>query len=297
MIRKLKYSFAQGFHNFTQNGAMSAASVIIITACLALFGLYIVFGINLNYVSQQVQSQFQVDVYMMRSLGESGIRDIGDQLKKMENIKEITYVSKSEAFKELENMFADNPEATVGYDAENLNPLMASYRLSLSEFTDVDAMKKKIEAMDGVHHVNSKDDAMDTMLSTVETIRSVSLWVMLVLAGISILIISNTIRMTVFARRKEINIMKFIGATDGFIRRPFIIEGMIIGIVGALLALCIVSPLYSYFVVLVTKLLKGILELKSLLDILPIMGASFILFGGLLGAIGSWISIKKHLKV
>lgn len=297
MLRNLKYFVRQGFHNFSKNGAMSVASVIIITACLTLFGLYIVFGINVNYIGEQFQSQFQIDVYIIRGAPESQIQDIGDVLANMDNVQGIEYVSKADAFKELEELFSDTPEATVGYDAENLNPLMASYRLSLKEFTDVEAMKAKIEKIDGVDHVNSKDDVMKSMLSTVETIKFVSLWIMLVLAVISILIISNAIKMTVFARRKEINIMKFIGATDSFIRSPFIVEGMIIGFVGAIIAIGIVTCLYGYFAALMTNLLRNIIRLKTIPEVLPVMIVTFILFGAFLGAVGSWISTKKHLRV
>ncbi len=297
MLRNLKYFIRQGFHNFSKNGAMSVASVIIITACLTLFGLYIVFGINVNYIGEQFQSQFQIDVYIVRGAGQAQIQEIGDVLEKMDNVESMEYVSKADAFKELEEMFSDNPEATVGYDAENLNPLMASYRLSLKEFTDVEAMKKEIEKIDGVDHVNSKDDAMKSMLSAVETIKTVSLWTMLLLAVISILIISNAIKMTVFARRKEINIMKFIGATDSFIRSPFIVEGMIIGFVGAIIAIAIVTGLYGYFSVLMTNLLKNIIRLKTIPELLPVMIVTFLVFGGFLGAVGSWISTKKHLRV
>jgi len=297
MLRNFRYFVKQGLRNFSKNGAMSFASVVIITACLALFGLYIVFGININYMGNQFQSQFQIDVYMERNANETQIQDVGDILVAMDNVKTIEYVSKTDAFKELEEMQKDNPELLTGYDATNNNPLPASYRLTLEELADVDAMKNEISQLDGVMKVNTKDDAMKNMLSFVETVRTASFWMMLILALISILIISNAIKMTVFSRRKEINIMKFIGATDSFIRSPFIVEGIIVGFVGAILALFIVTALYSFAIPVVNGFLGGIIRLKTIPELMPVMIVTFLGFGGLLGAIGSWISTKKHLKV
>lgn len=297
MLRNFRYFVKQGLRNFSKNGAMSVASVVIITACLALFGIYIVFGININYMGSQFQSQFQIDVYLERNANQTQIQDVGDILVGMENIKSIEFVSKVDAFKELEEMQKDNPELLAGYDATTNNPLPASYRLTLEELADVEAMKDEISQLDGVMKVNTKDDAMKNMLSFIDTVRSVSLWMMLILALISILIISNAIKMTVFSRRKEINIMKFLGATDSFIRSPFIVEGIIIGFVGAILSTIIVTALYGFITPVVNGFLGGIIRIKTIPEILPVMIAMFVVFGGLLGAIGSWLSTKAHLKV
>ncbi len=297
MLRNFKYFIKQGFSNFSKNGAMSIASVVIITACLTLFGLYLVFGININFMGSQFQSKFQIDVYMNRDANEVQIQDVGVALEKIDNIKSIKYVSKEEAFAELEEMQKDNPQLLAGYDATNYNPLPASYRLTLEELADVDEIRAEVLKLNGVQKVNTKDDAMDKLLSFVENVRSASFWMMIILALISILIISNAIKMTVFSRRKEINIMKFIGATDSFIRSPFIVEGMIVGFVGAIFALIIVTTLYGLAAPGINGFLGGIIRLKNINEILPVMIATFIGFGGLLGAIGSWLSTIRHLKV
>ncbi len=297
MLRNFKYFIKQGFSNFSKNGAMSVASVVIITACLTLFGLYLVFGININFMGSQFQSQFQIDVYMYRSANEAQIQDVGDVLVGLENVKSVEFVSKEDAFKELEEMQKDNPEILAGYDAVNNNPLPASYRLTLEELADADAIRDKVSQLDGVEKVNTKDDAMDNMLSFVDKVRTISFWMMIILAFISILIISNAIKMTVFSRRKEINIMKFIGATDSFIRSPFIVEGIIVGFVGAILALGIVTALYGFAMPSVNGFLGGIIRLKTIPELLPVMVITFVGFGGILGAVGSWISTIRHLKV
>lgn len=276
---------------------MSLASVIIVTACLIIFGTYLVFGLNLNYIGEQFKSQFEIRVYIELDTPENRIAQIGKQLESLENVNKVTYISKKDAFREAQDIFKDMPEALLGYEEDGRNPLSASYKLTMKELANVDALTEQIEKIPGVKNVENHKSTMENMLKTTNIVQQVSLLLMILLAIISVLIISNAIKITVFARRKDINIMKVIGATDNFIRIPFVIEGIMIGLTGAVLATIIILPSYGCFIDFIRSLLRDMLLLKAVNDLFGIITGSFLFIGILLGAVGSAIAVKKHLKV
>lgn len=296
-FHNIRYFFREGFKSFFVNGVMSIASVIIVTACLAIFGTYLIFGINVNYIGSQFKSQFDVQVSIQPDTSNARISEIGKEITAMENVDNVTYISKADAFKELKDMFKDNPDALVGLDENKANPLGAYYKVTMKELANMEALVKQIKQLPDVQDVFGNKDTMENILKTTDIIRNVSLWLMLILAVISILIISNAIKMTVFARRRDINIMKFVGATDGFIRTPFMIEGILIGLVGAIVAIFVILPAYGYFMSFISSMLKGMIALKTVNDMMEVIIYSFIGIGALLGAIGSIIAVKKHLRV
>lgn len=296
-LSNIGYFIKQGVKSFLKNGVMSLASVIIVTACLAIFGTYLVFGLNINYIGEQFKSQFEIQVYVLRDTPDERVEEIGKQLEAYENVEGMVYISKEEAFRELEEIFKDKPEALSGYEETGENPCCASYKLTLKELTNVEELADQIERIPDIKNVSTNKDVMDNMLSTISTVKNFSLWMMIILALVSILIISNAIKMTVFARRKDINVMKFIGATDRFIRTPFIVEGIIIGLVGAAVAIIIILPVYNYAAAFINSMLIELIELLPLGSVINIIIISFLGIGVLLGAAGSAVSIKKHLKV
>lgn len=295
--QNIRYFFREGARSFFVNGVMSAASVIIVTACLAIFGTYLIFGINVNYIGEQFKSQFEIQVFIVREASDARIGEIGKQLATLENVEKCTYVSKADAFQEMQGFFKDKPDALSGYGKDRENPLCASYKVTMKELANVEALVKQIEAMPDIKNVVNNKDALESILKTTDTIQQISLWLMLILAFISVLIISNAIKMTVFARRRDINIMKFVGATDGFIRLPFVVEGVMIGLTGAVVAIIIVLLGYGYLMSFLTELLKGMIALKTVNDMWGIIVGSFLGIGAMLGAIGSTIAVKKHLRV
>ena len=290
-----KYFIAEGFKSFWINGLMSLASVVIITACLLLFGIYILFSMNINHLATQVTDNYEIRVFIDEKTSDARTKAIGDDIARIDNVKEAVFVSKDEAWKEFTAGL--NGEDQVFAGLENDNPLRDGYHITMKDMNLADDTAASIEGIDGVAYVNNDSGTIKQVISITGGMRTASLWLMLLFAAVSLLIIANTIKLTVFARRRDINIMKFIGATDWFISWPFIIEGIIIGIIGAVITILVMSQAYGYLYGAVSGFLTGQIEI---LPLGVVMGQLVGFVGGLgviIGAVGSAISVRKYLDV
>ncbi len=292
-IDRFRYFAREASKDVFANGWMSLASVFTVLASLLVFGFFLVLTVNLNYIATQLEGDYEIILVVDEYCDKEQVKELGKKLKNVENIKDVSLSTKEDRLNEWKDQLG--AELLEGYEEDN--PLRDWYLITLRDLSIADETVSEIESAEGVAKIIRNQDTIDKLVLMTNYLGTVSVWVMIALALISVFIISNTIKLTVFARHKEINIMKFVGATDWFIRWPFIIEGIIIGLIGAIASFAVVA--YGY---------RGILGLVSALDISfvsfkpfsamvwPLIGA-FLGLGVVLGGVGSLIALRKHLKV
>ncbi len=294
-IRGFRYFITEAFKNIFSNTWMTLVSVFTVMASLLVLGVFLVLSLNLNIMADKLQDSYEIIVVMDEMTTTEGIISIGRQIKKIDNVNSALLSSKGDRFEDLKTRFGDNAELLDRYNEDN--PLRDWYMVTLSDLTKTADAVDKIEDIDGVSKVIQNEEAIGKLIKIATYIKNFSIWIILALAVVSIFIISNTIRLTVYTRRKEINIMKFVGATDWFIRWPFIIEGIIIGIIGSVIAVGLVLLCYNFFVGIVESINIMFLTLKPTSEILSLVLWSSFGLGAALGGIGSFISVRKHLNV
>ena len=295
IFRNLKYFIVQGFKGLISNSLMTLASIGIVVASLVLLGVFVLLGMNLNSIGNQIKEQCEINVYVPNEMNRDNVRAIGSQLTKIPYVKEAQLYTKEERLLNYkEGIYQEQAEVIDTLEADN--PLRDAYILSLEDVTKANEVAEAASQIEGVEEVVNRQDLIQKILSITNAVQHVSIWLMLILAAISVFIISNTIKLGMFSRRKEINIMKFVGATNWFIRWPFIVEGMLLGAVGAAVATVIV--MFGYGSVLPTvQAFMGNLTLLSSAQVLNIIIIAFLIIGMGFGMLGSAMSIRKHLHV
>lgn len=295
IFRNVKYFFVQGVKGLVSNSLMTLASIGIVIASLVLFGFFLLFGMNLNAVGEQIKEQCEINVYMPNEMSRDGVREIGSALSEIEYVKEAQLYTKEERLQNYrEGVYQERAEVIDTLEEDN--PLRDAYILVLEDVTKANEVAAAASKIEGVQEVVNRQDLIQQILSITNTVKHVSLWLLLILAFISVFIISNTIKLGMFSRRKEINIMKFVGATNWFIRWPFIIEGMLIGAVGAACAFFIVMLGYGSVLPTVQEFM-GNIELLASTEVIKMVIALFLVMGMGIGMTGSGLSIRKHLHV
>lgn len=296
-----KYLFNQGWHNFKNNRLMSVASVAVVSACLLLVGVCGSLAMNVNSFVNYLGRQNEVIVYIKDGTEQEKIDVMNEKIKSDDQVSSYVFVSKEDALKEQMSYMGQYESLLEGYQGEN-NPLPASFRIHIKDLTKLNQISNKFSSMDGVDYVSTPTELAGVLIALKNTTYYSGLAILLILFMVSMVVISNTIRLTVFARRKEISIMKYVGATNGFIRMPFIVEGVIIGTVSAVITFVFISGGYIYIYNYIMQqqlgftamLSKCIVEYK---DIWFKMAISYLSFGWIIGSLGSALSMRKYLKV
>ena len=295
-ISKIKYSLSEAKKNVLRNGLMSVASLFTIASCLVILGVFAIISMNVNSFTGTIEDQCEVQLYINPGTSAERVSEMGGEIAAVPNVKEVSLFTKEEMLDYAKNdMFGEDAELLSGFEEDN--PFSDSYKIVLESIENTGATVAELEKIADVEKVVNKQDIVNMVLNLSKIIKRFSMGVMLVLLIIAIVIISNTVRLTVFNRRKEINIMKYIGATDRFIKGPFLLEGMIIGFFGALLAFLVVF--WGYFALLkyMSELSIGSIELIGIWTVSPIIAGLFVVFGCIIGVIGSGISMRKYLHV
>jgi len=295
-INSVRYFSKEAFKNVFSNGWMSIASVFTVVASLLVFGIFMVLALNLSYMVNQVESDYEITLTVADELTPEQTQKLGETLRSVENVSEAIFVTKDERLENLKAQFGENAALLDDYKNER-NPLSNWYKIRCVDLSLSEATVAEIKNIEGVAKVISNQDTIQKLTKASGYISRMSAWVMLSLAIISVFIISNTIKLTVFSRRREINIMKFVGATDWFIRWPFVIEGIIIGLLGSLLSGAALCFGYEGLTNLFTSLNIAFVQFMPLSDIVVLLFGSFIIMGMGMGAVGSLISVRKYLKV
>ncbi len=293
--RDFKYFFQRGVAGIMSNWLMSLASVSIVIACLVIFGVFIILGFNLSHVSRQIEEQCQINVFVPHDATEEEFLAVGERLEKLDNVKAVKYYTKEERYEDYkEKNYKDDADAIKAFDRDN--PLRDSCILTLDDPENAEKVIKSAKKVEGVEEVSNNLDLIEKIISITGTIRTVSIWFLIILIIVAVFIISNTIKIGMFARRKEINIMKFVGATNWFIRWPFIIEGMILGFVGALFSATLVLIAYEAVYPSFADFM-GSIGAVTMSGVYNYVVWGFIALGSLIGMVGSYTSIRKHLHV
>jgi cell division transport system permease protein len=297
-IRTVRYIIKEGMVNTYRNMLMTLASVGTVTAALLIFGVFFLIAVNLNHNTAVLKEQPEMVVYCETELDEVQVAMVEQAIRQNDLIEAFKKVDRKEAFENFKKMLEDNVQMLEGYD-ESIMPV--SFNVELKDPKNSVEVINQLGVVTGVESVRYSKATIDFIDRITNWVRLITIALTIVLLAISMFIISNTIKLTVFARRKEINIMKYIGATDWFIRWPFFIEGVIIGFAGALVAFIFTSYGYNMLESKFNQDLVNVsIDFITLIK-LNVIGLEILLYysiiGIVVGAFGSFVSIRKYLHV
>ena len=294
----IKYFLREGIAGMKKNLLMAVASMVAVAACISILSFSYCVGSNMQYMLDQMEDSIGISAFLSGSLTGEEIEDMKERIGELDHVESVDYVSPTDALDDLKMSWGADEDIFVGLDDEN-NPLSHSFRITLDNIENQEAVLEELEAIDGINNTQHGQAETEVIMKVNSIFRVASVLVMLILGAISIMIIMNTIRISVANRRVEINIMKYVGATDWFIRWPFIVEGVIIGLVGAVIPLILGIPIYAKVISSIYNYLPMIkfVHFKLMGDIFVLLIPLGLIFGIGLGVAGSVTSIRKHLRV
>lgn len=294
------YCLKQGVINICRNIWFSLASTAIISACIFLFCMFFAIVTNMQYMAKTAETTVGITVFFDESLSEKEILAIGDQVGLRSEVKEMKYTSAEEAWNKFQSeYFKDMEELAKGFANDNPLAGSASYEIFLHDISTQDEMVSYLEGIPGVRTVNYSNEAVTGFSSFNRVLGLLSSAIIIVLLAVAVFLISNTISVAAAFRKNENRIMKLIGATNFMIRAPFIVEGVIIGLVGAALPLAAIFFLYRNAVIYMAEnfqILSGIIVFLPIEVLFPYMVAVALTLGVGIGFFGSFFTIRKHLK-
>jgi len=295
------YSLKQGFINIKRNKLFSLASVGTIAACIFLMGLFYAVLTNLQHIVETAEETVSIVIFFDEEATDEQIEAIGENIKKRAEFGTIEYISPEQAWEEYkQEYFGDNQELAEGFKDDNPLANSDSYRVTLNDLSMQDAFVTFVENLEGVRKVNYSDSTADTLNEFGRMIGYISMAIIIILLAVGIFLISNTIMIGITVRKEEIGIMKLMGAKDFFIRAPFMVEGIMIGLVGALIPILILYIIYKRVIVFILEQFNSIESVVSLLstgEVFAVLIPAALIIGGGIGVIGSMITMRKHLKV
>lgn len=296
-----RYLFGQGLHAMRLNRMMTVTSVGVLTVCMLITGCAGLLSANLTSMMEWLGRQNEMVVMLDRSATEEQYLELGEEIRAIPGVSEAVYHTKEEALNELSTELEGYASLFEDLAGEE-NPLYARYTVSVSEPEQMDEIGDQIGGMPLVEVVRSPQLLVDTFLRLQRTVRAVSWGLVALLGVVSVVVIGNTIRLTVFARRREITIMKYVGATNAFIRLPFFVEGVTVGILAGLLSSGLVLGAYAALAERAAAMLQGVEFMDPgmvlpLTAVWPVVLGGFLLFGILLGSVGTTLSMRKYLNV
>lgn len=277
---------------------MSLASVSIVIASLIIFGIFLLFAVNLSHNTRALKQQPELRVFCEYELDDMQVRQVEEAIKQNPEVAEYEVITREQAFEKLKENLGENSSVLDGYDA---SILPVSFNITVKNLENGPKLVEELKQIPGVRKVSYSRELTDLISKLTNWINLISVVLVILLMVFSISIIANTIKLTVFARRREIGIMKCIGATDWFIRGPFIVEGVIIGLVGAIAAFILTRMAYvaveSKFNSDLASVSMNFIRIVAVESVQYLVAGCYAMLGGLVGAVGSFISIRKYLKV
>ena len=292
------YLISEGFSNVFKNKKGTMISLITMICAMFMFGAAFAIGQNVNYIMEQVQASQGIEVFILNDATDEQTNTLETEIKKIDGVSTVTYKSKEQALESAKESFKDYPDAIAGYTDEYIFP--ASFIVMLTDLSKAEDVENAISTLDNVKNIRSSNDTMNTLLKIANGIRLAIIVVFIGLLIIAMTIISNTIKLTVHARRKEISIMKYVGATNSFIRGPFLVEGIIIGFIAACITIVLITFVYDMVVTSIETsqvLQKMNITLLQYSEILKLITIVYIVLGIGIGMFGSAFSMKKYLEV
>lgn len=299
-ISSFFYSVKQGIRNIWRNKMFSVASIATMGACIFLFGLFFSIVSNFQEMVKNAEEGVAISVFFVEGSTQEQIDEIGDKISKRAEVSKYEFTSAEEAWESYKDIYFDGSEEAAAGFADNPLANSASYNIYMNDISMQDALVTYLESLDGVDHVNHSEMAANTLSDFNSLIGYISVGIILILLAVAIFLISNTVTVGISVRREEIGIMKLIGATDAFVRAPFVVEGVLIGLIGSALPLLLLYFLYGRIVVYVADKFSF---LSNMVDFIPVsqlfhvlIPVSLILGVGI-GFVGSKMTIRKHLRV
>ena len=287
------------FGNVMKNKKSTGASLMIMCATMLIFGLFFLIGQNVNHIMREVEAQQGMQVFMHKEATEEQIQKLQEEINNLENVAKVTFISREEAINSQLKRFGDNAKLLEAYTGEN-NPLGVSFLVNVTNLEKASEVESAIKGLENVKEVTLRTNTIQALINFANGVKIISGIILVLLIIISVFIIANTIKLTVHARRKEITIMRYVGATNGFIRWPFIVEGVIIGIIAALISILLLGVGYNAVIqkVVTSSITNTIsLSLLTFSDIFALVIAVYLILGIGIGTIGSIISMRKYLEV
>ena len=295
------YCLKQGLINIGRNLLHSLASTATISACIFLFCLFFAIIGNVRHFAMEAETTVGITVFFDESLSEDEILAIGNQIQARSEVAEMNYISAQEAWESFKTeYFGDMEELAEGFAEDNPLAGSASFEIFLKDISLQDQMVEYLNSIEGVRKVNYSNAAAAGLNSLNRIIGAVSAVIIGVLLAVAVFLISNTISVAAAFRKQENEIMKLIGATNYMIRAPFVVEGLLIGLVGAAIPLAAVFFLYRETADYVTAhyvIMTGIFTPVPIQEMMPVMTAVALALGGGIGFFGSFFTIRKHLRV
>ena len=291
------YTIGQGFRNIVRNKLFTLASLATIGACLFLFGIFYAILTNFEHIVKTAEEGISVTVFFHEGVSDTRIAEIGDLISRRVEVSNVEFVSAGEAWESFKDDYLG--EYVDGFTE---NPLSSSahYVIYLSDVSLQPALVTYLESLEDIRRINKSEITATTLSGVNALIAYVSLGIIAILFAVSIFLISNTVTIGISVRKEEINIMKYIGATDFFVRSPFVIEGMMIGLIGSLLPLGIIYVIYNHMILYVTErfaMLTKVLNFLPVETIFQTLLPVSIAMGVGIGFIGSIVTVRKHLRV
>lgn len=289
-----EYFIQEVFHSLRRNNWMTFASIGTVAVSLFVLGVFLILVLNMNRLAGMLESQVQISVYLEDHLTDREKRQIGYDIESLQGIDTVTYVDREEAKARLAERLGDQKYLLDALSEDN--PLPDAFEVTVTTPSVVESAAEAIDSLQGVEEAKYGQDVVEHLFDITRLMRIFGFVLMGLLGGATLFIISNTIRLTVFARRREIAIMKYVGATDWFIRWPFLLEGIVLGCIGGFIA---AVALRSFYAAMAAKIYST-LAFFPLMPQYPFMNyvtLAILLAGIVIGAIGSVISLKRFLRV
>lgn len=292
----INYLIGEGLSNVFKNKKSTMSSLMIMCATMLVFGLFFIIGENINAFVENVAEAQEIRVFVVQSATDEEIERVGNDILSIEGVRDVEYVSKEDALDSMKDMLGE--ELMEGYEERNI--FSASYDVTLTDLELNDDVQESILQIDNVKKIESSNKTIAQVINLAKGVKVVTATILVLLVIISIAIIANTIKLTVHARRKEISIMKYVGATNSFIRWPFVVEGIVIGVVAGLLSVAIIGVAYTYIANKMSA--SAFMEMAQwkLLEFRDMFNLILTVYLGLgigIGVVGSSISMRKYLEV
>ncbi len=300
-ISTFGYSCGQGIKNIKRNKLFSLASVGTISACIFLMGLFYIIIANFQNMVKEAEKSVCVTVFFDEDATDDEIKLIGDKIKKRIEVSRIEFTSAEQAWEEFsKEYFKDEPELAEGFKDDNPLAKSANYEVYLNDVSMQSSLVSYIKSIDGVRKVNDSPDTANTLTDFGKMVGYISIVIIGILFAVGIFLISNTVMIGITVRKEEIKIMKLIGATDFFVRAPFIVEGVIIGLIGGLIPVGILYGIYNKVVGYISSQFISFTSQVSFVntsEVFAFVLPMALIVGGGIGFLGSMITIRKHLRV
>lgn len=295
------YTIRQGLANIWKNKMFSLASIATMTACIFLFGLFYMIVTNFQSMVRDAEAGVAVTVLFDAGISEQRIEEIGELIDERVEVSHYDYISAEEAWDSFKDIYFEGNEAAAASFAGD-NPLAnsASYAIYMNDISMQDTLVTYLQSVDGVREVKQSEMVANTLTDFNSLIGYISAGIILILLGVAVFLISNTITVGISVRREEIGIMKLIGATDYFVRAPFVVEGIVIGLIGAAIPLGILYVLYDKVIVYIGekfRFISSMMKFLSVEEVFHTLVPVALILGVGIGFIGSRITIRKHLRV